>query len=256
MKSRACFRGPSSACLSNASAGLAPSQMRISELKNSGSWIGSPCGVPLTRTTVPLPGIQSTPKLSPGRSFLREEKMSAMRIVPGIDLLKSSFEALSCMPRVKRRPSSLASISRSITTCMRLGPGVASTCSGRAGLRGEVQPGGIDLEDQLVADAGAVELQVAAGHLGGERVLDACELDRLSDRLRAGQRRDEESTGDGGAASVEKGLHGGKSAMRLAGRPAPAAKLHDMFTARDHRDQTAGSSDRGAWPWRRSLRLA
>ena len=104
--------------------------MRISAVKNSGSLMASPCGLPLTSTVVPVPGTQSTEKLSPATSFLRAEKMSAMRSVPGMDLLNSSLGALSCMPRVNKRPNSLASMSRCMTTCSRFGPGAASTASG------------------------------------------------------------------------------------------------------------------------------
>ena len=104
--------------------------MRNSALKNSGSFTGSPWALPLTSTVVPTPGTQSTEKLSPATSFFLAEKISAMRSVPGMDMLNSSRGALSCMPRVKSLPNSLASMSRSITTCIRLGPGAASTASG------------------------------------------------------------------------------------------------------------------------------
>jgi len=114
--------------------------MLSSALKNSGSLIGAPCGSPFTSTTVPTPGTQSTEKLSPATSFLRVEKMSAMRSVPGIDLLKVSFGALSCMPRVKSLPSSLALISRSITTCRCLGPAAASTAAGVAAWLARYRP--------------------------------------------------------------------------------------------------------------------
>ncbi len=97
-------------------------------------------GLPLTRTTVPLPGVQSTLKLSPGSSFFLAAKISPMRMVPGMDLTNSSRGALSCMPRVNSLPSSLASISRSITTWMRLGPGAASTASVLAALAVRYRP--------------------------------------------------------------------------------------------------------------------
>ena len=80
--------------------------------------------------TVPVPGSQSIENDSPVSSFFRAEKMSLIFMVPAMDFENSSRGALSCMPRVNSLPSSLPSMSRSMTICMRFGPGAASTASG------------------------------------------------------------------------------------------------------------------------------
>ena len=58
------------------------------------------------------------------------ENTSAILIVPGMIFAKSSRGMLSCMPLVNSLPSSVASMSRSITTCTRFGPAIASAASG------------------------------------------------------------------------------------------------------------------------------
>jgi hypothetical protein len=80
--------------------------------------------------TVPVPGTQSMRKLSPALSFFTSEKIWLMRITPGMSEENRALSMLSSMPRENILPSSEASMSRSMVTFIRLGPGAASTSSG------------------------------------------------------------------------------------------------------------------------------
>ena len=103
--------------------------MRISALKNSGSLNGSPSTLPLTVSTVPVPGTQSSTKVSPSLSRLWSVNTWLMRITPGMSLEKAERSMLSSMPRENSLPSSPESMSRSMVMVRRLGPGAANTPS-------------------------------------------------------------------------------------------------------------------------------
>jgi hypothetical protein len=83
----------------------------------------------LTVSTVPVPGTQSSTKVSPASSFLWSVNTWLMRITPGISLENALRSMLSSMPRENSLPNSAESMSRSMVMVMRLGPGAASTCS-------------------------------------------------------------------------------------------------------------------------------
>ena len=168
---------PSSCAFSVSSAGLGPSQMRSMRRRTPAPRSARPSTSPLTRITVPTPG---TPV--DGEMFSRLQAASLRRTIrPGAACRGSPWRIrsrveLSSMPRVNSRPRSLPSMSRSITMCRRLAPGIDSACAAWRPWP-QVQAGGVDLDDEAVADAGAVEQQRLAGDRGALGVVDPGDLD-------------------------------------------------------------------------------
>ena len=163
--------------------------MRSSALKNSGSFTASSWALRLISTVVSTPGTRSSERLSPASSFFLAEKMSALRSVLGMDLLNPSRGALSCMPRVKSLPNAVGVDVAQHHHMHALGAGRGQHRFGRGHFAAQIQPHGVDLDDELVADAGAVRLQRAARHLRRGRVFHPGPFHRLGLRLRGANTR-------------------------------------------------------------------
>jgi hypothetical protein len=256
---------PSRASLSFQSAGLGPSQMRSSALKNSGSLNGSPWGLPLTVMTVPVPGHPVDGEGVAGHQLLVVGKdlahaQHAWNQLGESGLVHVVFHA------ARKQLAQLAGINvTQHDDVQSLGARGGQRLFGGACFFGEIQACGVHLEHGFVAHACAVELQLGAArihrlvvpntrhidlrHRTHRQQAQHCTRSPLLQTFHACLLKIVRSFAFHFYPAQQNPQQGFRVRPKVSVRPArPFATLAAMFI---HRTTITGLSDRGAWPWRK-----